>query len=392
MSSKIKTLLNLAKLPKDPKEMLNLEVTALKGCTEEIAGALGEKGIKTIGDLIKVENADDFLPKKGGKKGVEATLDLLTMEKFVTVARIVSDLAEGKHSEEKKLVVAGLDAAGKTSIIHKLLNPKEETGDEKPTLGLVYENFNLFGYSLTFLDFGGQENYRNQYIASPEQNFGETDLFVFVIDMNAGKRFKEALDYLGQIIEIYKYLEESPVTMICLHKTDLVNQKDLAKIKGQLLPDLKKVMEDIRFSTHMTSVFDFNSLFSAFSAGFQEISPVNAIIEKILGNFKEKVAASYIAFFNGTGICLAEEGKGKTKDVLKKFAFNIILGEELNILPEDASKIILMLKDETFCMLERIEIKKKEKFFLSWISKETPSILSKEPLILEMEPWLENFF
>jgi hypothetical protein len=66
MSSKIKPLLNVKALPKDPKEMLNLEVSVLKGCSEEIAGALAEKGIKTISDLIKVENVEDFLPQKGG--------------------------------------------------------------------------------------------------------------------------------------------------------------------------------------------------------------------------------------------------------------------------------------------------------------------------------------
>ncbi|MHA1143627.1 MAG: ADP-ribosylation factor-like protein [Candidatus Helarchaeota archaeon] len=392
MSSKIKLLLNVKSLPKDPKTLLNLEVSALKDCSGATAKELEEKGIKKISDLIKVENVDDFIPKKGKKKDVESTLDLLTMEKFVTAARIIKDFVEGKHSEEKKLVVAGLDAAGKSSIIHKLMNPTEETKDEKPTLGLVYENFDLFGYSLTFFDFGGQELYRNQYIANPEQNFGETDLFVYVIDISAKKRIQESLDYLAKIGEIYKYLEETPVTVICLHKSDLVNPKDQAKMKQSILPELKKVLGDVRFSTHTTSVFDFNSLFSAFSEGFREISPVNVIIQKILGNFKKKIEASYIAFFNGTGICLAEDGEGKSKDLMKNFAFNIILGEELNVFPENAMKIVLMLKDQTYCILERIEIKKKDKFFLAWTSKAQPDILSKETLINEMEPWIQNFF
>ena len=156
------------------------------------------------------------------------------------------------------------------------------------------------------------------------------------------------------------------------------------------MKNLQKTFGSIKFTTKVTSIFDFNSVFSAFSDGLRELSPVNTILKNIIMNFKKKVKAKYISFFNETGICLAEDGE-EQKEIVKNFAFNTILGEELNIFPDEATKLILALKNKTYCILERIITKDKEKFFLAYISPEDPDI-SKEPLIVEMKPWIDNFF
>ncbi len=316
MSEKIAAFLT-EKPPKGPK-ILELPVTTIKGCTEKEAKALEEKGYKTIGDLVKIKQMSD-IGKKGG-------IDIEIIEKMVTAARIIDDYAQGKKAVDKKIVVCGLDAAGKTSIIQKLLDPNVDAKDQKPTQGLVYENVDIFGYDLSCWDFGGQESYREQYLMDKEKNFGYTDIFVFVIDISAKKRFTEAVEYLKSIVEIYKFLGESPISIICLHKSDLINEKELAKTKANILADLSGVMTELKFSTYTTSVFDSNSVFTAFSVGFRELSPVNTIIEKILNNYQKKLESEYIAFFNATGICVAEVGKGKEKDIAKNFSFNVILG------------------------------------------------------------------
>ena len=381
MSEKIAAFLT-EKPPKGPK-ILELSVATIKGCTEKITTVLEEKGYKTIGDLVKIKKLSDI----GKKSGVEIDV----VEKLVTAARIIDDFAQGKKAVDKKIVVTGLDNAGKTSIIQKLLDPKTDAKDQKPTQGLVYENVDIFGYDLSVWDFGGQESYREQYLMDKEKNFGYTDVFVFVIDISAKKRFAEAVEYLKSIVEIYKFLGESPISIICLHKSDLVSDKELGKVKASILADMSSVMTELKFSTHTTSVFDSNSVFTAFSVGFRELSPVNSIVEKILKNYQKKLKSEYIAFFNATGICVAEVGKGKEKDIAKDFSFNVILGEELEVFPKEANKIILALAGGNFCVLERI-VSKKDKYYLSWISKKAPDVLSKESLIEEMKPWIDNFF
>ena len=197
--------------------------------------------------------------------------------------------------------------------------------------------------------------------------------------------------FLRNIIEIFKYLEEEPVSIVFYHKADLIKPKDISKIRGDVNKELQKIFGPIKFSAHITSIFNFNSLFSAFSKGLRELSPVNTIIKNILINFEPKVNAKYISFYNETGICIAENGEDQ-KEIAKNFAFNTILGEELNIFPAEASKLILALTNGNYCTLERIITKDGEKFFLTYISPDNPEVISKEPLILEMKPWLDNFF
>ncbi|MHA1799656.1 MAG: ADP-ribosylation factor-like protein [Candidatus Helarchaeota archaeon] len=382
MSEKIAALLTEKSIKKNI--VLELPITSIKGCTDEIAKALGEKGYNKIGDLVKIRNLEDITGKK-------SSLNIDDVEKMVTAARIIDDFAQGKKAIDKKIVVVGLDNAGKTSIIQTLLDPKSDKKDAKPTQGLAYENVDIFGYELSVWDFGGQKSYREQYLTDKEKNFGYTDIFIFVIDISAKKRFKEAIEYLKSIVEIYKFLGESPISIICLHKSDLISQKELAKVKSTILADVSNVMGDLKFTTHTTSIFDVNSVFTAFSGGFRELSPVQSIIEKILKNFQQKIKSEYMAFFNATGICVAEIGEGKQKDLTKNFSFNVILGEELEVFPKEANKIILALNEGNFCVLERV-VSKNDKYYLSWISKESPDILSKESLIDEMKPWIENFF
>ncbi|MHA1299351.1 MAG: ADP-ribosylation factor-like protein [Candidatus Helarchaeota archaeon] len=383
MSSKVASLLNIKTVPTDIKKVLNLDITSLKGCDEEIAKVLKQNKISKISDLIKITSSDKLVK----------SVDSLKLEKLTTAARIINELATGERSTDKKIVIAGIDNAGKTSIIHTLTNPKtvKEGKQEKPTKGLEFENINLFGFNLSLWDLGGQEIYRKKYMDEPKYHFGYTNLFVYVIDMSDTKRIQDSLEYLSKIVEIYRYLEESPISIVLLHKADLLKQKGITKAKSEIAKTLPKIFKNIKFTTFITSIYDFNSLFSAFSEGLRELSPVNTIIKNILIEFESKVNAKYISFYNETGICIAENGV-EQKDLVKNFAFNTILGEELNIFPKEASKLILALNNKTYCILERIVTKDKEKFFLAYISPDNPEFVTKEPLILEMKPWLDNFF
>lgn len=384
MLTKIGSLLTLDKISKD-MDLLNLSIESIKDIKKEDIIILKELGYEKIIDLLEIENPQEIISKN-------TNLEYITLEKLVTVARIIHDFLNDKKALKKKLVLVGLDNAGKTSMIDVLLNPDQEISENKPTLGLKRDNLDFLDYNLVLWDFGGQRKYRDQYLLDKEKNFAFTDVLFYVIDFAAPKRFQESLDYLDAIIKIYKYLEETPFTIICLHKSDLIkSDKELNKRNSKLMGEINKIIGDFPKKSFITSIFEKNSIFSAFSTALRKLSSVNNIIQNILSNFTEKIDCGYMGFYNETGICVAEIGDNENKELAKNFAFNVILGEELNIFPDIASKLLLFLTNKNWCILERL-FEESKKYFLVYIISDLPESIAKESLLNEMKPWLTNFF
>ena len=380
-SQKLLSLVNLASIPKDVQKLLDESITILKGAEEKDFQALQEQGIQKVRDLVQIKEIEK----------IQKSVDALTLEKLATTARIIENIASKKESG-KKIIVAGLDAAGKTTIINTILDPiNYKPGDEKPTKGINYEKLDLFGFNINLWDLGGQAIYRSDYLTeeNSERHFGFTSLFIYVIDVQAPKRFQEAYDYLDRLAAIYKHLEETPFCLILIHKSDpTLNSKDIEKRAKEIKEGVKKVLSGFIVSYHNTSVFDRSSLFFALSKGFREISMVKTILTGILNMFQDKIKAKSISLYDKTGICAAEAGT--VKGLLKNFAINVILSEELGLFPKEASKLILSLKDGDFCIMERIEADRAQ-YYLAWESGDNPEALVLPPLIKEMEPWIINF-
>ncbi len=380
-SQKLLSLVKVASVPKDVQKLLDEPITILKGADEKDYQFLQEQGIKKVKDLVQIKDIEKL------KQGI----DSLILEKLATTARIIENVALKKETG-KKVIVAGLDAAGKTTIINTILDPiNYKPGNEKPTKSVNFEKLELFGFNINLWDLGGQAIYRNNYLSdeNSERHFGFTNLFIYVIDIQAPNRFPETYEYLNRIAAIYKHLDESPFCLILVHKSDpTLNSKDVEKRTKELKEGINKVLSGFIVSFFNTSVFDRGSLFPALSKGFREISMVKTILTGILRNYQNKMNAIYISLYDKTGICAAEIGE--IKDFLKNFAINVILSEELGLFPKEASKLILALKKGDFCIMERIEADR-DQYYLAWQSGENPEVLILPPLIKEMEPWIINF-
>ena len=378
--SKLLNLLNLSTLPSDLPKLLEEPITLLKGADEKDYQILQKNGLKKIKDLIEIKNLEK----------IRQDIDMITLEKLVTTARIIKSLSQ-EEPLGKKVVIAGLDAAGKTTIIRTILEPLTyKPGNEKPTPGVDNKQLDLFGFDVNIWDLGGQAIFRSEYTEKdPERHFGFTNLFIYVIDIQAPKRFKEAFEYLKRIVAIFKHLEEEPYCLILIHKSDPdYNQKDIKKRTSEIIEEAKKILSGFNLSFHNTSIYDRGSLFLAFSRGIRELSLVKQLLVGILTTFLEKIKATYLGLYNKTGICLAETMA--IDELLKNFTINVILGEELGIFPAEASKLILSLKDGTFCIIERIDLER-ERFYLAWKGGENPEALIGPPLIEEIKPWITNF-
>ena len=117
-----------------------------------------------------------------------------------------------------KVIVSGLDGAGKTSILTALdrkYDFRKAILELKPTIKVEYHQTNFLGTNVNMWDMGGQEKYRELYIHREDVYFDETDLLVYVIDIQSEKRFDESLEYLSTILAYFKK-NEMDIPMLTL--------------------------------------------------------------------------------------------------------------------------------------------------------------------------------
>ncbi|TFG05653.1 MAG: hypothetical protein EU536_01310 [Promethearchaeota archaeon] len=382
-ADKLLSLVKVASIPKDVQKLLDESIGIIKGISDKDLAVLEQQGFMKVKDLVAISNYEK----------IQKVIDSLVLDKAVTTARIINSVAKQKPlATGKKVIVAGLDAAGKTTIIKTILDPiNYKPGDEKPTKGIDFEKLELFGFNINLWDLGGQPVYREEYLSgeNSDRHFGFTNLFIYIIDIQAPKRFKEAYNYLSRIANIYRHLEETPFCLILIHKSDpKMNPKDIQKDTEEIKREIKSILSGFMVEFFNTSVFDRKSLFPAISKGFREISMVKPILEGILKTTQERIDAKMISLYDKTGICAAEIGT--PNNLLKTFTLNVILSEELGIFPAEATKLILALKDGDFCLVERIQ-SKNDQFYLAWQAGANPEALIHPPLIKEIEPWIINF-
>jgi len=123
---------------------------------------------------------------------------------------------------KSKILILGLDNSGKTTI---LLSLKEDTNllsylSLKPTRGVNIEQFKEPNLSIYVWDFGGQKEYRSDYITNFTKYIKEVDEILYIIDIQDHRRYDEALKYLEEIIFSIEQEQNGIELSIFLHKYD----------------------------------------------------------------------------------------------------------------------------------------------------------------------------
>ena len=96
----------------------------------------------------------------------------------------------------------GLDFAGKTSIItaiSKKFGFEQDILKLMPTRKIARDAFKFLGIEFIRMDFGGQLQYREEYLKNPTKYISGTDLLFYVIDAQDYDRYVETIDYLDKI-------------------------------------------------------------------------------------------------------------------------------------------------------------------------------------------------
>ena len=126
-----------------------------------------------------------------------------------------------------KLVMVGLDGAGKTTILYRL--KLGESAPTIPTIGFNVERVAVNGTDCTVWDVGGQSRLRSLWA----HYLQGTDVLVFVVDAQDRERLGEARSELARLLAEPMLVESA--LLLLANKQDLPNAADADDIIHQVL-------------------------------------------------------------------------------------------------------------------------------------------------------------
>ena len=213
-----------------------------------------------------------------------------------------------------KILMTGLDRAGKTSFLHAVKQRYSEIIKTLPTKGVARSEEKIFeeqNSKISLWDLGGQKKYRDKFIEQRKVYLYNVDLLFYFIDIQDSDRISEAIELFGTVINSLNELEEFPPIVICLNKfdPDLKNAKDIKKNIKTVNEKIKEISERFFVKIFQTSIFDHWSLVSAYSFGLSQLSPNRELFENQLKQFAKKISSDAILLLNENGIILSNFSK-----------------------------------------------------------------------------------
>lgn len=128
--------------------------------------------------------------------------------------------------KDVRILMVGLDAAGKTTILYKL--KLGEIVTTIPTIGFNVETVEYKNISFTVWDVGGQDKIRPLW----RHYYQNTQGVIFVVDSNDRDRVGEARDELHRMLNEDELREA--MLLVFANKQDLPNAMNAAEITDKL--------------------------------------------------------------------------------------------------------------------------------------------------------------
>jgi small GTP-binding protein len=223
-------------------------------------------------------------------------------------------------SKDKKIVITGLDNAGKTTMVSFL-----QTGtfiEHTPTMGKEETTIEVQGVRMNLIDMGGQKDFRAMW----QGELDDAQFAIFMVDAADKDRFAEAKEELWKISSVVK---EIPLIV-------LANKYDL--------PDVASLSEIIE-SLDLQKLSSFEVLPISCKTGYGIVKSFKKIYYKMTGDqLTKKLRPKAVTIFDKGGVPLTSTS---SDDVLKGGLFAAItnfikesFNSELNQIKIEGNTII----------------------------------------------------
>ena len=127
---------------------------------------------------------------------------------------------------DMRILMVGLDAAGKTTILYKF--KLGETVTTIPTVGFNVETIEYKNISFTMWDVGGQDKIRPLW----RHYYQGTNGLIYVVDSNDRERIEDAREELQKMLNEHEMADA--VVLVFANKQDLPNAMPAAEISEKL--------------------------------------------------------------------------------------------------------------------------------------------------------------
>jgi len=304
-------------------------------------------------------------------------MDDLKEELFIFTSEIKDPFS---LKRQIKILMTGLDRAGKTSFLHAVKQRYSEIIKTLPTKGVARSEEKIFEEQhskISLWDLGGQKKYRDRFIEQKKVYLYNVDLLFYFIDIQDSERISEAIGLFGTVIKSLIELEEFPPIVVCLSKydPDIKNAKDIKKNIKTVNENIKKISERFFVKIFQTSIFDHWSLISAYSFGLSQLSPNRELFQNQLKHFAKKISSDAILLLNENGIILSNFSKpGISEKVFEISAphFQMLYKtfKEFKILKQDFLISSGITSESKKIIFKRIPVEKYNLYLLLFMEKE----------------------
>jgi len=220
----------------EKEEIINLPIEHIKGIFAKVAKKLKNiADIKTISDLANKTVPEDKIQALKLSDISENDLD-----KWQSIGTYITEFIQDKiePTEKKKILLAGLENAGKTAILN-ILTKRFSLSNLQPTKNVDVAQLTSKNVIFSIWDMGGQEEYRKIYVAHPERFFTGVYAVIYVIDVQDKDKYEMSFSYLTKVLDIFESFSENPDFSIFLHKTD-------PQVYDQIKEDLEEIEEKVK--------------------------------------------------------------------------------------------------------------------------------------------------
>jgi len=259
--------------------------------------------------------------------------------------------------KEIKIVIAGLDNAGKTSFLIALrqkYNFYETVKSLKPTIKIDYSSFDFLNrWTINFWDMGGQRKYREIYVNNPIY-FTDTNYLYYFVDIQDEIKIEESINYLQDLIKIYRDMKYDNEILICFHKYDpkFKENKDFKNRVEMIKNLILNQNKDMKFQFFETTYYDISSLSKAISYSLNKLlnlELINKKTEKIVKDY----GCNYAILYTNTGLIISDY-YSESYEIMDSKNFEESISDKIN----DNLEFFQKLSDNQVNIDERLSLVK----------------------------------